>query len=93
VGSSELRNSTGWSRACEGSMTTSTDCMFCCLLAACFEFVGYVYERNYFWEPMPPVSWGVSLALEAAAPFLWSASLTSVSCAVSLALEAAARFV
>jgi len=40
-----------------------------------------------------PVSWGVSLALEAAGRFLWSASLDSGSCGVSLALEAAARFV
>ena len=46
-----------------------------------------------FWEPMPPVSWGVSLALEAVTRFLWPASLASVSCGVSLALEAAARFV
>ena len=42
---------------------------------------------------MPPVSWGVSLALEAAARFLWYASLASVSCKVCLALEAAAQFV
>ena len=40
-----------------------------------------------------PVSWSVSLALEAAARFLWSASLASVSCGVSFALEAAVRFV
>jgi len=42
---------------------------------------------------MPPVSWGVPLALEAAARFLWYASQASVSCGVFLALEAAARFV
>jgi len=41
---------------------------------------------------MSPVSWGVSLALEAAARFLWYASQASVSCGVSLALEGA-RFV
>jgi len=33
---------------------------------------------------MPPVSWGVSPAVEAAARFLWSANLASVSCGVSL---------
>jgi hypothetical protein len=42
---------------------------------------------------MPPVSWGVSPALEAAARLLRYASQASVSCGVSLALEAAARFV
>jgi hypothetical protein len=42
---------------------------------------------------MLPVLWGVSLALEAAARFVWYASQATVSCGVSLALKAAARFV
>jgi len=46
-----------------------------------------------FLGAIAPVSWGVSLALEAAAPFLWSASLASVYCGISLALEAAEQFV
>jgi hypothetical protein len=41
----------------------------------------------------PPVSWGVSPSLEAAARLLWYAIQASVSCGVSLALEEAARFV